>query len=68
MVNNELKPCLCIAKQTIKETTKELIKSLRAEAANEEAETAAIMREAADLLEQLVFLIEKAKIAYKEEK
>jgi hypothetical protein len=49
-------------------TTKELIKSLRSEAAKEKAETAAIMREAADLLEQLVFLIEKAKIAYKEKK
>ena len=43
------------------ETTKELIKSLRLDAANEEAETAAIMREAADLLEQLLELLHKTK-------
>lgn len=43
------------------ETAKELIKSLRVEAAKEKAETAAIMREAADLLEQLLNLLNKAK-------
>jgi hypothetical protein len=41
--------------------TKELIKALRVEAAKEKAETAAIMREAADLLEQLLELLHKAK-------
>lgn len=51
----------------MKNTTKELIKSLRSEAANEKAETAAIMREAADLLEQLLELLHKAKGLMKEE-
>jgi hypothetical protein len=43
------------------ELTKELIKSLRIEASKEEAELAVIMREAADLLEQLMELLHKAK-------
>ena len=43
------------------ELTKELIKSLRLDATKEKAETAAIMREAADLLEQLINLLYKAK-------
>lgn len=47
-------------------TTIELIKSLRIEAAKEEAETAAIMREAADLLEQLLELLHKSKELMKE--
>ncbi len=43
------------------QTAKELIKLLRIEAAKEKTETAAIMREAADLLEQLLELLHKAK-------
>ena len=43
------------------ETTKELIKSLRIAASKEEAELAVIMREAADLLEQLLELLHKSK-------
>ncbi len=42
------------------ETTKELIKSLRVEAAHKKAETAVIMREAADLLERLFAFLSEA--------